>query len=218
MRRDLRPAGPLAGLVGAAAFVMTVLPGPGALAAEPSSQDAPDGVGGVELSVDGQAWSEDLTSPLLDTGRVWVPGDVGRASLLVRHEGSSAASGTVTVSVEGDPELAEAMDVRLRAGRDDWSAGRAAPLAVGPEQVVPVELEVAFARDAGDATQASTVRLDVEVVLAGDGAADEGRAGAPVGLLPRTGADLRPVLVLAGVAVVAGVTVRAARRREADDG
>ncbi|WP_407317724.1 hypothetical protein UQW22_14150 [Isoptericola halotolerans] len=218
MRHDLRPAGLLAGLVGAVACAVTALAGPGALAAVPSAEGAPDGVGGVELSVDGEAWTEDLTSPLLGTSRVWVPGDVGRASLLVRHRGSTEASGTVTVVVDGGPALSEAMDVRLRAGRDDWTAGRTAPLVVGPQQAVPVELEVAFAQDAGNATQASTVRLDVEVVLAGDGAVGERPAGSPGGLLPRTGVGPGPLLVLAGVAVVVGVTVRAARRRGADDG
>ena len=195
--------------------LVAALSGAAALAvAAPSSATSDEA--SVALSVDGRAWSQELRMPLLDPDQVWVPGDVERTSLLVRHDGAGEARGTVTVSVDGQRELAQAIDVRVRAGQEPWHAGGSAPVVVGPDDELPVELEVVFAPAAGDATQGGNVRLDVAVVLAGDDA-----ALVPPGFsdgLPRTGGDMW-LLVLAVAAIVAGLAVRGGLpRREATDG
>jgi hypothetical protein len=183
------------------------------------SVGAPDDTADVWLSVDGESWAQELRTPLLDPDRLWVPGDVRRASLLVRHDGAGPARGTVTTSVRGHPALAESFDVRVRAGQDTWSADGSAPVVVGQDDELPVELEVALEPGAGNDTQGATVRLDVDVVLAGDGAPQDSRSGTSPGLLPRTGVDAGPVLALALVGAAAGVTARAAvRHRGSDDG
>ncbi len=196
----------------AGASLAAALAGTGASAVTSPSATANGDVGAVALSVDGQAWSEELDVPLLDPDQVWVPGDVERASLFVRHDGAGEARGTVTVSVGGHPELAEAIDLRVRAGQDPWRAGGSAPLTVGHEDVVPVELEVALAPGAGDATQGATVRLDVAVVLAGDGVGTTVPPGLSESLLPRTGADAW-LLVLAAAVTAGGIAVRGGVRR-----
>ncbi|MCK0115552.1 hypothetical protein MWU57_00750 [Isoptericola sp. S6320L] len=191
----------------------------GAGAAAGPSVGAPDDTAGVWLSVDGESWAQELRTPLLDPDRLWVPGDVRRASLLVRHDGAGPARGTVTTSVRGHPALAESFDVRVRAGLNTWNADGSAPVVVGQDDELPVELEIALEPGAGNDTQGASVRLDVDVVLAGDAVAHESRPGTPLDLLPRTGADAGPVLVLALAAVAAGFAARAAgRHRGADDG
>ncbi|WP_277210090.1 hypothetical protein [Isoptericola croceus] len=214
MSRMLRTAALAAG-----AGLVAALAGPGALAVTaPSAEASGEGRGAVALSVDGQVWSEDMDVSLLDPAQVWVPGDVERTSLLVRHDGTGEARGTVSVSVGGHPELAEAIDVRVRAGGQPWRAGGTAPLVVGQGDELPVELEVAFMPEAGNATQGGPVRLDVAVLLAGD---DPGAVRPPVvpgGALPRTGVDVWFLLVLAAAATAGGLAVRGGvRRREGGD-
>ncbi|GAA1986534.1 hypothetical protein GCM10009718_24940 [Isoptericola halotolerans] len=127
----------------------------------------------VALSVDGQQWSRSLGVPLLDAERVWVPGDVERASLLVRNDGPSRARGNVSVTLDGDPELVQALEVRLRTDGGRRHDGGSAPLALGRGAVQPIELEVAFDPDSGNATQGTTAHLGVSVVLEGDPVVDD---------------------------------------------
>lgn len=203
-------------------------------AAAPGRDASADERPAVVLSVDGHSWSRSLAVPLLDPERVWVPGDVERTRLLVRNDGPSDARANLAVTLDGDPELVQALEVQVRTGGGRGDDGGPAPFALGRGVVQPVELEVAFDPRSGNETQGSTVRLGVSVVLEGAPDGDVGEpspadapppgAGSPPpdggdsaalppdGLLPRTGGDTGRLVALAAAALAGGAALRATRR------
>jgi hypothetical protein len=179
------------------------------------------------LSVDRTTWSPDVTTPLFDPDLVWVPGDVETGTLYARNEsGEDATAAAAVFLVVGEgAALAEELHVRTRLGAGPWTDGlRSAVTDLGPGEVLPIGVEVAFDPDATNASQLRTVEIDVVVTLSaaglgGPGPDDPGAGGqGGPGSLPRTGADLLLPAVVAVAAVLLGSALLLLRERRESRG
>ena len=204
-REPARPAGSAVVVLVVAAALTGAAPvglGRAAVAADAG----PPGVG---LSLDGRTWTRETLTPLFDPGLRWVPGEVRAATFHVRNESSAAVTARVQVRVgPGAAALDEDLSVRTRLAGAGWTPGpRSAPLRLGAGDVVPVDVEVAFAAASTNDTQGARTPLDVRVTLTGD-LEDPGAQQAPPGELAPTGAGVLGLLVLAVSAVVTGAGLR----------
>lgn len=191
-----------------------------AAVAPPASADVPAGTDDeLVLSVDGSSWAPDIGTALFGEDFVWVPGDVEAGTLYARNISGEAATATATVVLDAGADgsataLADELHVRTRLGSGPWTDGvRSADVVLGPQEVLPIDVEVAFDPAATNASMRQSVGLDVLVTLAGDvagGGVDDPGAGAGPdagqrgpGALPWTGANLvLPALVAAGLVIL----------------
>lgn len=195
----------------------------GSAAALPASAAVPAATDDrLVLSVDGRTWSPDVTTPLFDPGLVWVPGDVETGTLYARNEsGEDARAAASVVLADGEgAALADELQVRTRLGAGPWTDGvRSAVIDLGPGEVLPIGVELAFDPNATSAPKLRTVEIDVVVTLSTAGLGGPGSdvpgAGGPGGPggLPRTGVDLLLPAVVAVAAVLLGSALLLLRER-----
>ncbi|MCP2265808.1 signal peptidase I [Promicromonospora thailandica] len=184
---------------------------PGAPArAEAGAPDRPPSVG---LSLDGRTWNQDSVSPLFDRGMRWVPGDVASATFYVRNDSRAPVAGQAEVLMgPGSEVLTRELSFRTRLAGAAWRHGvRSAPVVLAPGDVVPVDVEVAFASGAMNETQRSRVALEIRVALTDVAVPPGQEPGAPVAPeqepLAPTGANPLVLLLLAVAAVLAGTAL-----------
>lgn len=194
----------------------------------PAPAEAAEEIG---LSRDGVTWTSELTVPLFEPERRWVPGDDEVRTFWLRNEGPSAASLTIeALSPGGDALLAADVAFSVRVDGGTWTPlDLAVPepdLTVEPLEVgrgVPVQIRAVFDPASTNPTQELVLPLTLRISLSGD-VADEVGAGAvddQGGLLPGTGASLGLEALLAASAMCAvGALLIAGRssRGERHDG
>jgi len=186
------------------------------LGATMSSATAADEVG---VSVDGSTWSSSLSTPLFDSGFLWVPGDLETERFYVRNRGPSDAVLRIEVrSADPDDLLADDdMIISARAGSGDWismangsPSSRLTDQVIGVDGAVPVDVRVKFSWASPNESQSDRLPLLLVVTMSGD--ADGGDRNGDG--LPETGSDISPfVLCLAAMAVGAGMALISAGRR-----
>jgi hypothetical protein len=198
-----------------AGSALAVLP---AQAAVPAASDDR-----LVLSVDGNTWAPDITTSLLDPDLVWVPGDVVVSTLYARNVSGENASAVATVHLGGGPDdagdtLADELNVRTRIGAAPWTAGTTSVITdLPPGEEIPIGIEVEFDPAASNASQQQSARIDVAVTLSAVGQGEGGGAGHGAdgpGSLPRTGADLLVLALLAAGAIAVGMRLRRRARRD----
>ena len=194
------------------------------LAWSPLPAQAADEIG---LSPDGVTWVDELSVPLFEPERRWVPGDDETRSFWIRNQGPSGAEMTVeTLSLSGDPVLASDIALSARVDEGPWrSVGirqRSQTLTVEPLRVgrtARVDVRATFDSASVNQTQRLTLPLTLRITLA-EAFADQG-AGSGAdggGLLPGTGSTLAwPALLLALVFALTGALTVARRSLEGDD-
>ncbi|UFU01713.1 LPXTG cell wall anchor domain-containing protein [Ruania suaedae] len=197
----------------------------------PSAASAADEIG---LSNDGRTWGPELSLPLFDADRRWVPGDEETHTFHVRNEGPSAAAMTVAaLSPSGDPVLAADVSLSVRLDGGAWrpldvgaNPGQVTLDGVAVDRAVPVDVRAAFDPASGNDTQNRLMPVVLRVTLVGDvptdaGTGDDGAGspGDPGGgpSLPDTGSTLGPELLLVGLALGAAGTFLITRRSSDDD-
>jgi hypothetical protein len=179
---------------------------------------APDGA--VELSADGTTWSKDLAADLFDPNLVWVPGDVGTATLYVRSLACQTGAGRADITLGPQSAvLVTDLAVRSRVDEGAWTGSSAPSFTVTAGQVTRIDVEVTYQPGSGNASQARTVPMTVVVTVSCDAAVlPDGRSGgsgarSTRSVLASTGSATAGV-VLAGLALVlAGAALRATRTR-----
>lgn len=181
----------------------------------------------IGLSRDGVTWVDELSVPLFEPERRWVPGDDETRSFWIRNQGPSGAEMTVeTLSISGDPVLADDIALSARVDGGPWrSLGlrrRSQILTVEPLRVgrsARVDVRATFDSASVNQTQRRTLPLTLQITLA-EALADEGEgSGADAGgFLPGTGAALGwQVLLLALALALTGAGLVARRALGTDD-
>lgn len=192
------------------------------LAWSPLPSQAADEIG---LSPDGVTWVDELTVPLFEPERRWVPGDEETRSFWIRNQGPSGAEMTVeALALDGDQVLADDLGLSARVDDGPWESlgveRRSQNLAVEPLQVgrsARVDLRVNFDSASVNQTQRLALPLTLRITLAEAIPTQDGEAGAGT-LLPGTGATLGwQVLLLALCLALVGALVTARRSLEDDD-
>ncbi len=76
----------------------------------------------LDLSWDGQTWSEQLSEPMFDPAVRWVPGDMEAKAFYVRNQAESGADLTIAVATRDHDDLLRYEDIKLsaRVGSGDW--------------------------------------------------------------------------------------------------
>lgn len=202
----------------------TVLIAGSALAVLPAQAAVPAAADDrLVLSRDGSTWVPDVTTPLLDPGLVWVPGDVMVDTLYARNVSGENASAVATVHLDGGPDdagdpLVDELNVRTRTGAAPWTDGTTSVITdLPPGEEIPIGIEVELDPAASTASQQRTARIDVAVTLSAVGQGENGGASPGQGgpdSLPRTGADLLVLALLAAGAVAVGMRLRRRVRRD----
>ncbi len=191
----------------------------------------------IGLSSDGTRWTPQLTVPLFEPERRWVPGDAEVRTFRLRNQGPSPASVTIeALSADGDARLAADVALSVRVDGGGWvSLDLGAPesdLTVLPEQSrrgVPVEVRAVFDPASTNPTQNLLLPLVLRITLSGDAwdvAGEGAEVGAgplddPGGLLPGAGATLgvEDLLVAAALCVLGALLIaRRSSREEQRDG
>jgi hypothetical protein len=165
---------------------------------------------GLEVSVDGRHWGDQLTRPLFDPHTVWVPGEVRTRAFWVRARRGDAAALVVTVR-SGRADEPPPVRLAARTGRGEWATsedpGRVE--LVGDRVVapgVPQRVEVrASVEEGSTGREVEPVPVAVDVSLLTTEPLPVDRAGG--------WSRLRAVVVAGGGALGALLTVLAGRRR-----
>lgn len=182
------------------AVAALLVAGPVASASAGTAQDTR-----LALSADGTTWAEDITTPLLDPGMRWVPGDSQVAGLWFRNQSGTTAEGYAEVTIgPQEEELAADLAVRTRYDDGAWAAGTASPpMTLAGGQMVRLDIEVTFDPLSGNESMDRTVPMSVRVVLADAGAPGAGQEP-PGGALPATGVAVWGTIAAALALLVAG--------------
>ncbi|MFC8797956.1 hypothetical protein ACFT2C_09520 [Promicromonospora sp. NPDC057138] len=198
-----------------AGSALAVLP---AHAAVPAASDDQ-----LVLSTDGSTWAPGITTPLLDPGLVWVPGDVMTSTLYARNVSGESASAVITVHLGGGSEgagysLVDELNVRTRMGAAPWTDGTTSVITdLPPGERLPIGIEVELDPAATSALQQRTTWISMAVTLSAVGPGEDGGGGpgegAP-GSLPRPGADLLVAVLVAAGAVALGMRLRRRARHD----
>lgn len=170
----------------------------------------------IGLSGDGVTWTSELTVPLFEPERRWVPGDEETRTFQVRNEGPSAASMTVeALGHDGALAADVALSVRIDGGAWAPLESGSTPVTVDPlavDDAAPVDVRATFDAASSNRTQDLRTPLTLRITLVGDvpGVGDETDGRGP---LPDTGVAVRAELVLGALALclVGGILI--ARRR-----
>lgn len=121
------------------------------------------------LSVDGQAWVRDVTTPVFDPGHVWTAGDTATYTVLFRNDSGEDAEGFAEMNLTG--RAAEMFETRLRVDAGAWVPGpRSQVVPVAPGQVVRVELDLTLSSTSTNPRESRTADLAATVTLRGEGA------------------------------------------------
>lgn len=198
-----------------------LLPVVGLLAWLPSSAQAADEIG---LSRDGITWVDELSVPLFESERRWVPGDDETRSVWIRNQGPTGAEVAIeALSLDGDEVLADDLGLSARVDGGPWQPlglqRRSQNLAVEPLRVgrsARLDLRVTFDSASVNQTQRLALPLTLRITLAEAIPTKDGEAGAGA-LLPGTGASLGwQVLLVALCLALVGALVTARRSLEDD--
>jgi hypothetical protein len=192
---------------------------PAAAQAAPAPQE-------IGLSSDGVTWASELTVPLFEPERRWVPGDDETRTFQLRNDGPSAASMTVEVlSPGGDGAMTATVSISLRVDGGAWtplelgSTPRSVtvdPLAV--DDAAPVDLRATFDPASGNSTQNGLMPLTLRITLVGDVPSDAGEDAGP-GSIADTGTTVHPEVLLVALGLcLAGALLIARRHLERGDG
>lgn len=205
-----------------------------AVLAPPSAWAAPAGEEPrLVISVDGQAWVRDVTTPVFDPAHVWTPADSKTYTVQFRNDSGQDAEGFAELSLGG--AAADLFDTRLRVDSGPWVAGpRSETVAVAPGQVVVVEMDLAVSETSTNPLTSVAADLAATITLrgtepdpgdpvdpGGSGGADDraGTSGTGTGpgsgggVLATTGTTVAWAGALALGALLAGRSLHAATRR-----
>ncbi len=181
----------------------------------------------IGLSRDGITWVDELSVPLFEPERRWVPGDDETRSFWIRNQGPSGAEMTVeTLSPSGDRVLAADIALSARVDAGPWrSLGlqrRSRTLTVEPLRVgrtARVDVRATFDSASINRTQRLTLPLTLRITLA-QALTDQGDEPDPDpgGLLPGTGATLGWQTLLLGLVLTLGGALLIVRRALGTDG
>lgn len=165
----------------------------------------------IGLSRDGVTWVDELSVPLFEPERRWVPGDDETRSFWIRNKGPSGAEMTVEAwSSSGDTVLAADVALSARVDGGPWQSlalqRRSTNLTVEPLGVgrgARVDLRATFDPASVNQTQRLVLPLTLRITLA-EAFADRGRGPGTDhgGLLPGTGATLGWMALLLALALV----------------
>ncbi|MCL2455300.1 MAG: hypothetical protein FWD18_08410 [Micrococcales bacterium] len=158
MRRVVARRGALVLALGLVASMVCVQPA--------AADDAPDGA--VELSADGTVWSQDLVADLFSPPMVWVPGDVGTATLYVRSRACVEAVVLAEVTIGSDVQLADDLGVRTRTDGGPWAGSSSPSFTVAAGQVARLDVEVTYDPASSNDSQTLSLPLTVVVTVACD--------------------------------------------------
>lgn len=168
-----------AGLTGAVLAVGSLA------AAAPGASAAPADPPRLVLSVDGQAWVRDVTTPVFDPGHVWTAGDTATYTVLFRNDSGEDAEGFAEMTLTGP--AAEMFETRLRVDAGAWVPGpRSQVVPVAPGQVVQVEMDLTLSSTSTNPRESRTADLAATVTLRGEG---PGAGTGPEAPGPRPGPD-----------------------------
>ncbi|MGY2874992.1 LPXTG-motif cell wall-anchored protein [Marmoricola sp. URHA0025 HA25] len=178
----------------------------------------------LQVSADGVTWGASLPTPLFSPSSRWIPGDSETRSFYVRnHTGQDAVLDVIMLPAQfGDLMTSGALTVSAQVDGGTWVSATSADnshflitnASVPGKAVRKINVRIAFAASAGNATQ------DREVGLAFDVSLTQGRAivlaphagnGGPKhhpGSLPNTGNDVSPsTIALAALMCLLGAAL-----------
>lgn len=174
----------------------------------------------LDVSWDGQSWSEQLTEPMFDPAVRSVPGDIAIKEFYVRNNAEGGANLTIAAIAVDDDYLLRNEDIRLsaRVAPDEWVSlertennFRLNDNALPAGEVRKVEVRAYFDSESPNRSQDKELALTFRVTLS-DAQVETEDPSRP---LPQTGASSTgwPILA-AGTAIGIGIALHWMRKRE----
>ena len=156
--------------MGVAAVAVALLAVPAPAHASNATVEGPR----LNLSVDGEVWVQDITTPVFEPAHVWVPGDSMTYTVMFRNDSGETAEGFGTLALEGAAN--DLLHTRLRVDGGGWKDGpQSEVVQVAPGQVVRLDMELSLPTGGVNPRTALYSDLQATVTLRGE----DGSTGNP---------------------------------------